>query len=81
MTDFVLLNEVIKKSGMPMTVIAARSGIKRETLYNRLKGIGDFTASEIVALTRTFKLTKAERDNIFFAHKVELNATNKKEGD
>lgn len=73
MTDFVLLYETIKKSGMPMTVIAARSGIKRETLYNRLKGIGEFTASEIVALTKTFKLTKAERDSIFFANKIELN--------
>lgn len=71
MTDFVLLNEIIKNSGMPMTVIALRSGIRRETLYNRLKGIGDFTASEIVALTKTFKLTKSERDNIFFANKVE----------
>lgn len=79
MTDFALLDDVIKKSGMPMTIIAARSGIKRETLYNRLRGIGEFTASEIVALTKVFKLTKAERDNIFFANRVELNAT--KEGD
>lgn len=68
MTDFVLLDEVIKKSGMPMTVIAERSGIKRETLYNRLKGVGDFTASEIAALTKVFKLTRAERDRIFFAN-------------
>lgn len=71
MTDFVLLEKIIKSSGMPMTTIAARSGIKRETLYNRLKGVGDFTASEIVALTKVFKLTKAERDSIFFANKVE----------
>lgn len=75
MTDFVLLESIIKESGMSMTAIAMKSGIKRETLYNRLKGIGDFTASEIVALTKTFKLTKAERDSIFFANKVELNAT------
>lgn len=68
MTDFVLLNEIIEKSGMPMTTIAARSGIKRETLYNRFKGVGEFTASEIAALTSVFKLTKAERDKIFFAN-------------
>jgi len=71
MTDFVLLKKAIEKSGMPMTVIAARSGIKRETLYNRLNGVGEFTASEIVALTKTFRLTKAERDSIFFAKEVE----------
>lgn len=75
MTDFVLLNKAIEASGMPMTTIAARSGIKRETLYNRLKGIGEFTASEIVALTNTFRLTKEERDSIFFAQEVESNAT------
>lgn len=67
MTDFVLLNKTIEESGMPMTLIASRSGIKRETLYNRLKGIGEFTASEIVALTHVFKLTMEERDRIFFA--------------
>lgn len=66
MTDFVLLDEKMKESGMPTTVIASRTGIKRETLYNRLKGKGEFTASEIVALTDTLRLTKSEREQIFF---------------
>jgi DNA-binding phage protein len=51
---------------MKMTSIAEKSGIVRETLYNRLSGIGDFTATEIVGLTDTLRLSKAEREQIFF---------------
>lgn len=71
MTDFGLLNEKIADSGMPMTTISSRSGIRRETLYNRFKGIGEFTASEIVALADVLGINKTEREKIFFAKKVE----------
>ncbi|MDE7322401.1 MAG: hypothetical protein K2N73_06650 [Lachnospiraceae bacterium] len=33
--DYQLLNERIKDSGMTMVAIAAKSGMLRETLYNR----------------------------------------------
>ena len=68
MTDFVLLNEKIKESGMTIKAIAEKSNIVRETLYNRLNGKGEFTASEIVALTKTLHLNKAERETIFFSN-------------
>lgn len=67
MTDFVLLNEKIEKSGMTVKAIAEKSNMLRETFYNRLKGKGEFTASEIVALTETLHLSKAERETIFFS--------------
>lgn len=51
-------------SGMTVTAIADKSGICRETLYNRMKN-GDFYASEISALTKTLRLTRKERDDIF----------------
>ena len=70
MTDFKLLTEAIERSGKPMVRIAEDSGIRRETLYNRLKGIGEFTASEINGLTRALRLTKNERDAIFLAKKL-----------
>ncbi len=71
MTDFNLLKQKISESGMTMVAIAEKTGILRETLYNRLKGIGDFTASEMMALSETLRLTNQERDAIFFATKVE----------
>lgn len=59
------LKAVIKESGMSMTAIAIKSGIVRETLYNRLNGIGEFTASEIIGLTQALSLSRSERDDIF----------------
>lgn len=53
-----------------MTAIAKKGGIARETLYNRLNGIGEFTASEIVGLSYALKLTKRQRDEIFLTEKL-----------
>lgn len=71
MTNMELLKEKIRDSGMTMTAIAIKAGMVRETLYNRLNGIGDFTASEMMGLVRALKLKNSERDAIFFAEKVE----------
>lgn len=71
MVDIARLKAAIKDSGMTMVAIASKSDIVRETLYNRLDGIGEFTASEISGLTETLHLTNKERDSIFFAKKRE----------
>ena len=63
MANVELLKEKISNSGMTVT-IADKSGILRETLYNRMKS-GNFYASEITALTRVLHLTRKERDEIF----------------
>ncbi len=75
MVNIELLKSVIDDSGMTMVAISEKSGIKRETLYQRLKGSGEFTASEIVGLVNALKLNKAQRESIFFSGKVERNAT------
>ena len=67
MVNIELLKQEINDSGMTMVSIAAKSGMVRETLYNRLAGVGEFTASEIDGLTTALHLSKAERDHIFFA--------------
>lgn len=71
MTDFELLKAKIRESGITMVAIAKKSGILRETLYNRFNGVGDFTASEMLAISRTLGLSDEERDAIFFAEQVE----------
>lgn len=60
-----LLKDSIKDSGMSVTAIAKKSGIVRETLYNKIES-GNFYASEIIALSRALRLTHEERDAIFF---------------
>ena len=75
MTDLEELKAIIKESGMTMVAVAEKAGMVRETLYNRLAGKGEFTASEIVGLTAALRLTVKQRDSIFFVRKVENNAT------
>lgn len=70
MPDVILLKEKIKESGMTVKAIAEKSGILRETFYNRLKGNGEFTASEIVSLTKVLNLSISERDKIFLNEKL-----------
>ena len=67
MPDIGALKEKMTESGMTVVNIAKKSGILRETLYNRLNGRGEFTASEIVKLSEVLHLTKAERENIFLS--------------
>lgn len=67
MANINLLKSVIEESGMTMVAISEKSGISRQTLYNRMDGVGEFTASEIVGLTKALKLKKSMRDQIFLA--------------
>ena len=70
MTDFDMLEKIMKKSGATIEAISKAAGITRETYYNRKRGIGEFTAKEIVAITATLRLTKEERDAIFLTENV-----------
>ena len=63
--NIALLKEKISESGIKMTMLSEKTGITRETLYNRFNENGEFKASEIVALTGALNLTKEERDKIF----------------
>lgn len=67
MSDLALLKERISDSGMTMVNVAKRASMGRVTLYNRLNGSGEFTAPEIVGLTKALNLSKADREKIFFS--------------
>lgn len=69
-TDTERLKQYMNDTGMTITAIAEKSGILRETLYNRLR-TGDFKVSEITALVETLHMTVAERNAIFFAKRRE----------
>ena len=75
MVDLTLLEKTIAESGMTVVSVAKKSGILRETLYNRLKGVGEFKASEISGLSTALNLTSEKRDSIFFSKKRELKST------
>lgn len=75
MTDFSLLRKAIQGSGMTMASIAKKSGINRPTLYNRLNGVGEFSAEEISGLCKALHFSKADREKIFFAKCVDKMST------
>lgn len=71
MLNMELLRKKMDSSGMSITFISSKLGVARETLYNKMNGKSDFSATEIVALTELLKLTRDERDKIFL--NVKLN--------
>lgn len=73
MTDIKALRKCIDDSGMTVVAVAEKSGILRETLYNRMK-TGDFKLSEICALSSVLRLDRDNRDRIFFANNSELKS-------
>ena len=73
MTDVEKLKKCIDDSGMTMVAIAEKTGISRETIYNRMK-TGDFKLSEICALSRILRMSKEKRDEIFFENESELHS-------
>lgn len=70
MVDIERLKTEMTDSGMTMTAIASKSGILKATLYNRLKGVGDFTADEIVSLSETLHFTPEKMTEIFLTKSV-----------
>lgn len=70
MTNVALLQEEIEKCSKSPTEIAAEWGMSMPTYYSRVSGKSDFKASEIVAATKTFSLSRTRRDQIFLTEKV-----------
>lgn len=67
MTNSLLLNYKIKKSGFKVEFIAKEMNLSRAGLYNKINGKSEFYASEIQKLSKLLKLDTDEREDIFFA--------------
>lgn len=74
MVNVELLKKKIADSKIPITSICKEAGILRESLYNKFDNPATFKVDDIQGLTVALKLTKAERDSIFFAKECELNS-------
>ena len=70
MEELELLRDLIKESEFTVTSLANKIGIARETLHKKLNGETEFTAREIVAISKALKLTKVMRDKIFLTKRV-----------
>ena len=71
MTDIALLLKKMHDSGLRRDFIAEKAGMEYHTLYRRLNGVGEFTASEILGLSNALNLKASERNAIFFKEERE----------
>lgn len=65
------LNDRISISRIPITAIAEKLGVSRQTLYNKMHGDRDFKTSEIAKLCEILRLTDEEKKLVFFADRVD----------
>ena len=71
MVDLGLLKEFIRESGLKLQTIADLLRITYQSLWVKLKGQTEFTASEMMALKDVLRLNQSQFMRIFFAKKRE----------
>lgn len=75
MTDTNKLRKAITESGLKISEILKRSGIKAySTLRDKVDNKREFTASEITKLCEILDLSTEQREAIFFASESELHS-------
>ena len=67
MVNVKLLRDTIKESGMTTVAVCRKSGILKQTLYNRYKRPQSFTMEEVDALKNVLQLSERQYQKIFFA--------------
>lgn len=72
MVDIEKLKDTINDSGITIVALANKTNILRNTLYNKLSGKTEFTASEIESISDVLHLDSSDREAIFFAKVVEF---------
>lgn len=76
--DLNYLNSKIDEIDIPITTIANKMGISRQSLYLKLNGRREFKTSEMCKICEILRLTIKERNRIFFTDKVDKNANIRK---
>lgn len=69
--DLILLNSKIDEIKIPITTIAEKMGISRQTFYLKMSGQREFKDSEIEKICDILRLTDDEKSSIFFADRVD----------
>ena len=67
MVNIELLNTTIIEHGITIDDLSRLSGIPLNKLQSRINRESEFTASDIVNLSKALALNKTERDNIFLS--------------
>lgn len=71
MTNTKLLEIALLRNDVSKKELAAILGISLQALYNKIKNKAEFKASEISQIAKTLKLSRREKESIFFARCVD----------
>lgn len=71
MTNKLELELQIKRCGITKRELAQKLGVSEMTLANKMNNESEFKASEIVILEKELKMSKEQRELIFFGDYVE----------
>lgn len=73
------LNDRIALSRIPITALAEKMEISRQSLYLKMRGEREFKSSEVEKICEILRLTDEEKTLVFFADKVvkTVNTENK----
>ena len=75
MTNTEMLRQAIKDSGLKINMIMKALKIKSyTTMRDKINNVKNFTVREIEILCVLLKLTKEQREQIFFTEVTELNS-------
>ena len=75
MTNTMLLRKAIKDSGLKISAVMEALEIKSyTTMRDKINNVKNFTVREIEILCVLLRLTKEQREQIFFTFKTELDS-------
>jgi len=74
-TNTLLLNEIIEKSGLKYKSIASHLGVSYYTLHNKIYNKSEFKLSEIRKLCEFLKIDEEMQKQVFFIIFVDLKST------
>lgn len=64
------LKEKIDETGVSISHLARKSGMTRESFYNKMNNETEFKVSEMLKISKALNISFEEREEIFFADDV-----------
>jgi len=71
MTDTLKLKQLLLEKGITIRKLAVLTGIKVQTLSNKINNVTEFTQSELLAIQNALNLSNKQMREIFLVEKVD----------
>ena len=71
MTDTLKLKQILLEKGITIRKLAVLTGIKVQTLSNKINNVTEFTQSELLAIQNALSLSNKQMHEIFLVETVD----------